>query len=103
LSAVEKVPEIFTDDVRELVKSQLLKEPLDYIESCRSVIEAQGVPIAIQAIALMGDRVEEYRRLVEGHGVDLLVFNTMDGDRLAMDGNAYPLAVELRGIPLLML
>jgi hypothetical protein len=103
LSAVEKIPEIFTDDVRQLVRSQLLKEPLDYIESCRSAIEALGVPIEIEAIALMGDRVEEYRRLVEGHGVDLLVLNTLDGDRLAMNGNAYPLAVELRGIPLLML
>ncbi len=51
----------------------------------------------------MGDRVEEYRRLVEDHRVDLLVLNTLDGDQLAMHGQAYPLAVELRGIPLLML
>ncbi len=103
LAAVEKIPEIDTDDVRELLEAQLLKEPRDYIESCRGVIEAQGAPVEIEAIVAMGDRVEEYRRLIEDHHCDLLVLNTMDGDQLAMHGQAYPLAVELRGIPLLML
>ncbi len=103
LAAVEKIPEIETDDVRQLVEAQLLKEPRDYIESCRGVIEAQGVPLKIEAIVAMGDRIEEYRRLVEDHRCDLLVLNTLDGDQLAMHGQAYPLAVELRGIPLLML
>ncbi len=103
LAAVEKIPEIETDDVRQLVEAQLLKEPRDYIGSCRGVIEAQGVPLKIEAIVTMGDRVEEYRRLVEDHRCDLLVLNTLDGDQLAMHGQAYPLAVELRGIPLLML
>ena len=103
LAAVEKIPEIETDDARELVLAQLLKEPRDYIESCRRVIEAEGLGVKIEAIVAMGDRVEEYRRLVEEHHVDLLVLNTWDGDQLAMHGQAYPLAVELRGIPLLML
>ncbi len=102
-AAIEKIPEIETDDARQLVQIQLLKEPRDYVESCREVIEAQGVPVKIEAIVAMGDRVEEYRRLVEDHHVDLLVLNTLDGDQLAMHGQAYPLAVELRGIPLLML
>ncbi len=103
LAAVEKIPEIETDDVRELVEAQLLKEPRDYIESCRKEIDAQGVPVKIEAIVAMGDRVEEYHRLVEDHRVDLLVLNTLDGDQLAMHGQAYPLAAKLRGIPLLML
>ncbi|MCH6562381.1 MAG: hypothetical protein IH800_08195 [Myxococcales bacterium] len=103
LAAVEKIPEIETDDVRQLVEAQLLKEPRDYIESCRRAIKAQGVPLKIEAIVAMGDRIEEYRRLVEDHRCDLLVLNTLDGDQLAMHGQAYPLAVELRGIPLLML
>jgi nucleotide-binding universal stress UspA family protein len=103
LDAVEKIPEIETDDVRQLVEAQLLKEPRDYVESCRKGIEAQGVPVKIEAIVAMGDRVEEYRRLVEDHRVDLLVLNTLDGDQLAMHGQAYPLAAKLRGIPLLML
>lgn len=103
LAAVEKIPEIETNDVRELVEAQLLKQPRDYIESCRRAIEAHGLHAKIEAIVAMGDRIEEYRRLIEDHLVDLLVLNTMDGDRLAMHGQAYPLAVELREIPLLML
>ena len=33
LAAVERIPEIETDDVRELVEVQLLKEPGDYVVS----------------------------------------------------------------------
>ncbi len=54
-------------------------------------------------LVAMGDRIEEYRRLIDDHRIDLLVLNTLDGDQLAMHGQAYPLAVELRNIPLLML
>lgn len=103
VAAVEKIPEIETDDVRELVEAQLLKEPRDYITSCRAAIEDAGINVKVEAIVSMGDRVSEYRRLVEEHHIDLLVFNTMDDGQLAMHGQAYPLAVELREIPLLML
>ncbi|MEE8326544.1 MAG: hypothetical protein V3R58_05845 [candidate division NC10 bacterium] len=44
LATIEKIPEIQPDDARQLVEAQLLKEPRDYIESCRKGIEAQGVP-----------------------------------------------------------
>ena len=103
LAAVEKIPEIESDDVRELVEAQLLKEPGDYIESCRKAIERLGLGIDIEAIVTMGDRVETYHRLVEDHRIDLLLLNTLDGDHHAMHGQAYPLAVEVREIPLLML
>ena len=103
VAAVERIPEIETADVRQLVEAQLLKEPRDYIESCRGEIEARGMPVKVQSIVAMGDRVEEYRRLVEDHRADLLVLNTLDGDQLAMHGQVYPLAVELRSVALLML
>jgi hypothetical protein len=51
----------------------------------------------------MGHRLSEYKRLIEEHGVDLLVFHTKDEDQLAMHGMAHPLAIELRDVPLLML
>jgi hypothetical protein len=40
---------------------------------------------------------------VDEHHVDLLVLNTKDEDQLAIHGLAYPLAVELRNTPLLLL
>lgn len=103
LDAVSKVPEIDTDDARQLVSEQLLKEPHDYVRSCRDGIEAQQLDVKIEELVRMGRRVSEYESLVAEHQIDLLVLNTMDGDQLAMHGQSYPLAVELRSIPLLML
>lgn len=103
LEAVSKIPEIDTEAARERVAEQLLKEPRDYIRSCREGIEAQQLDVKIEEIVRMGRRVSEYESLVAEQRIDLLVLNTMDGDQLAMHGQAYPLAVELRRVPLLML
>ena len=103
MDVISKIPEIDTESARELIAKQLLKEPRDFIESCRQQIAAQRLPCEIGEIVTMGRRLGEYRRLIEEHRVDLLVINTMDDDQLAMHGLAYPLAVELREIPLLML
>jgi len=103
LEAISKIPEIDTDSARALIEAQLLKDPTDYIQSCREVIEEQGLAVAIEQSVTMGRRISEYQRLIEQHGIDLLVFNTLDEDQFAMHGLAYPLAVELRQIPLLML
>ena len=102
LEVISKIPEIDTDSSRELIERQLLKEPRDYIESCRHIAE-QYLSCEIGEIVTMGRRLTEYRKLIEAHRVDLLVVNTMDEDQLAMHGLAYPLAVELRQVPLLML
>ena len=103
LEVISKIPEIDTESARELIEKQLLKGPRDYIESCRREIAEQHLPCEIGEIVIMGRRLGEYRRLIDEHRVDLLVINTMDDDQLAMHGLAYPLAVELREIPLLML
>lgn len=103
IEAIAKIPEIDTETARELIERQLLKEPGDYIDSCRAEIAERDLPIAVEAIVTMGRRIDEYRRLIEDHHVDLLVLNTFDDDQLAMHGLAYPLAVELRQVPLLLL
>ncbi len=103
LEAISKIAEIDTDQANALIPAQLQKEPADYIHRCRDLIEAEDLHIKIEEIVTVGHRLAEYRRLVEEHEVDLLIMHTMDGDQLAMRGSAYPLAVELRQIPLLML
>lgn len=103
MTAISKIPEIETEEAGDALKAQLLKEPRDFIGACRAAIEAQNLPVEIGEIVTMGDRLEQYRRLIEEHEIDLLVFYTKDEDQLAMHGMAYPLAVELRQIPLLML
>ena len=54
-------------------------------------------------IVKLGHHLSDYARLVEEHEIDLLVLNTKDEDQMAMHGIAYPLAVELRDVPMLML
>ena len=103
MTAISKLPQIDTETAWESLESQLLKEPHDYVKSCRAAIEAAEAPIKIEEIVTMGRRLDEYSRLIDEHEVDLLLMRTKDEDQLAMHGLAYPLAVELRKIPLLML
>jgi hypothetical protein len=103
INAISRIPSIDTADAREQLLDQLLKEAEDYIHSCRQVLSQEGLAISVEKAVTLGHRLREYKRLVEGHEVDLLVMHTKDEDQLAMHGLAYPLAVELREIPLLML
>ncbi len=103
MGVISRISEIDTDVARETIHRQLVKEPRDYIASCRRILQDAGVSIRVEEIVVLGHRISEYRKLIEEHEVDLLVFNTKDEDQLAMHGLAYPLAVELQQVPLLML
>ncbi len=103
LATISKIPEIDTDDARELILEQLLQDPKDYVRSCREVLEAEGVSLKVEEIVTIGHRLADYKRLIKEHQVDLLVINTKDEDQLAMHGLAYPLSVEMRDVPLLLL
>lgn len=103
LGTIGRIPEIDTDVARETIREQLLKEPKDYIASCRKGLEAAGMRLTVEEIVTIDHRLAAYTRLVTEHEVDLLVINTKDDDQMAMHGLAYPLAVEMRQIPLLMI
>lgn len=103
MGAISKIPEIDTDTARDALREQMLKDPREYIRSCRAVLQGEGLKATIETIVTFGQRLAEYRELIAEHEVDLLVMNTKDADQLAMHGLAYELAVELREIPLLML
>ncbi len=103
MGVISKIPTIDTDEAREAVREQLLKEPQDYIDGCVEVLQKAGTNVKVEDVVVFGHHLTEYKRLIEQHEVDLLVLNTKDKDQLAMHGIAYALAVELRQIPLLML
>ena len=103
LGVISRIPELDTDVARETIRQQLLKEPADYIESCRRGLAEAGVDLEVEPVVAIGRRLSEYRRLVEQRQVDLLMLHTKDDEQLAMHGLAYPLCVELREIPLLLL
>ena len=103
MDVISKIPFIDTDTAQEEILKQLLKEPGDYIRSCCEALEAEGLPLKVEKVVTLGHHLAAYERLIQERKVDLLVLNTKDEDQLAMHGLAYPLAVELRHIPLLML
>ena len=103
IEAISKIPTINTDLARKEIRARLLKDPRDYIESSREGLARSAPELTVESIVQPGHHIQAYRRLIEEHDVDLLVMNTKDEDQLAMHGLAYPLAVEVRAIPLLML
>jgi len=103
VDTISRIPSIETDGARKEILGRLLKEPGDYIQSCRTVLEEEGLELDVASIVRLGQHIREYQNLIEEHQVDLLVFNTKDEGQLAMHGLGYPLAIELRQIPLLML
>ena len=103
IEVISKIPQIDTDSARELIRAKLLQEPTDYVEACHKVIANHRPGLSLKPLVVMGHRLATYRQLIRDHEVDLLVMNTKDDDQLAMHGMAYPIAVELREIPLLLL
>ena len=102
VDAISKVPEVDTETARKEIWEQLLKEPRDYIASAVKVLQEAGEAVDVHPVVTTGHRVADYRRLVADHEVDVLVFPTLEEDRIALGGVAYSLAVELVDTPLLM-
>lgn len=103
LGTIAKLPQIDTDTARIALTRQLLKEPHDYIASCREGLQVARPDLQLAEEVALGHHLNDYKRLVSDHAVNLLVMNTKDDEQLAMHGMAYALAVELRQLPLLLL
>ncbi len=102
MEVISKIPSIDTDNARKTILAQLLKEPHDYVRACREELARQEVDVSVEEVVSTGHRLSEYKQLIDRHAVELLVMHTRDEDQFAMHGLAYPLAVELRHIPLLL-
>ena len=103
VETISRIPAIDTDVARTEILQALLKLPHDYIRSCRDVLHDTYASLSIEEIVTMGHHLADYKRLITEHDIDLLVLNTKDEDQLAMHGLAYPLVIELRSTPLLLL
>lgn len=104
LDVIGKLPSIETEVAREDIKERLLKEPMDYIDTCREVLAEQGhLTHEVVPVVVMGHRLADYAKLIEDREVELLVLHTKDEDQIALHGTAYTLAVRLRAVPILML
>jgi len=103
IDVIGKLPSIDTEVAREDILEQLLKEPHDYIQSCRAALHDTNAGLKVHEHIRLGHHLNDYKQLVSEFEIDLLVLNTKDEDQLAMHGLAYPLAVELREQAMLLL
>jgi len=103
IAAISKIPSIDTDNAREVILDQLLREPRDYMKSCIDALADDPVERRIEEVVTTARSVADYRAMLDEHGVNMLVFRTLEQDHIALHGIAYSLAVELTDTPLLML
>ncbi len=103
VEAISKIPEIDTESASEQIKTQLVREPTDYMDTVRQYLARARTSMQFHGEVAMGHRVADYKQLIERHNVNLLVFPTLEEDCIALDGIAYSLAVELVDTPLLMI
>ena len=103
MEAIGKIATIDTQSAEVALRHQLLKYPREYIDSCKTDLESRYPHITVGNIVTFGRRLREYLDYVDELKVDLLVIHGKDEDQLAMHGLSYPLAIELRQIPILFI
>lgn len=105
MALISKVPDVDTEIARREILERMQREAHDWVDSCRDSLEeilGKRAP-RVEAIFTLGKRMQTYKQLVARREARLLVLNTKDDDQLAIHGMAYPLMIELRQIPLLLL
>ena len=103
MEIISKVPSIDTEDARNKIQRQLMKEPLDYIGSCTQILREANVPIRIVGKTMMGNSLATVRSIITEESIRLLVMRTRHNEQIALHGLAYPILTEIREIPILML
>ncbi|MEJ2619123.1 MAG: hypothetical protein P8163_02430 [Candidatus Thiodiazotropha sp.] len=103
MDAISKIDVIDTELARKRLGEQLLKEPDDYFHSCADILRQHYPEMRVNSLVIFSELVAEYRHQIESRKVDLLVLSAKDERQYAMHSAAYPLSVELRHIPLLLI
>jgi nucleotide-binding universal stress UspA family protein len=103
MEAISKISTIDTKSAETALRYQLLKYPREYMDSCKSVLSSQYPGISVDSIVAYGHRLREYLVYVDDLKINLLVMRGKEEDQLAMHGLSYPLAIELRQIPILII
>ena len=103
VDAFSRIPTIDTEMARDELRARLLKDPHDYITSCREALASEKPNLEVEEVVALGHRLVEVQRLIDQYALDLIIMNTKDESQGAMSDLAYALAVEVRSIPLLLL
>lgn len=103
LRAIGKIPALSTELAEEQLPLQLLKEPREFMDSSRELIQSLRPELKLETVACFGGHLETYSELLQRYEIDLLILNAKDEGQIAMHGDVYALAVEMKHIPLLLL
>jgi hypothetical protein len=103
MDAIGKISTIDTDTAVTAIRDQLIKAPKDYIDSCRTVLAEHCPTLNVVDIVTFGHRLQDCLSAVNDHHINLLVIHGRDEDQHAMHGLSYPLAIQLRQIPILFI
>ncbi len=103
IDAISKIETIDTANAEATIKHQLLKNRKDYIESCRTALSTKYPSMTVDAIVAYGRKLTDYLGHVDELEINLLLMHGKEEDQLAMNSLSYPLAIELRQIPLLII
>jgi hypothetical protein len=103
MEIVGMIPDIDTETTATRIGEKLLDRPTDYVESISEVLRDEGIAEHIVPLVTMGHALQDYKRMVDEHEVDLLVLNTKDANQLAMSGMGYAMAIEINDRPLILL
>jgi hypothetical protein len=103
IEAIGKIETIDTDNAALTIRQELLKYPTDYLNSCSSVLTQAFPSMSVETIVAFGRKLSDYKSYVDDLEINLLLMHGKDEDQLAMHGLSYPLAIEIRQIPLLII
>ena len=103
MRAIERIPEVDTDQTRTLLDETLQKEASDFIATCIGELSEARSAVQYEAKVTRGHFLKQYTQLIGDAEIDLVVANTKDEDQLAMHGMAWSIAVELLDVALLLL
>ncbi|MDA1162417.1 MAG: hypothetical protein O3B13_04895 [Planctomycetota bacterium] len=100
---IERIPQIDSEQARQLIEFTLLKEAQDFIDTCIAELKTSRPSVDYKNRVTRGHFLKQYAGLIQAGEIDLLVTNTRDHDQLAMHGMAYSLSVELIDTAMLLL
>ncbi|PCJ19538.1 MAG: hypothetical protein COB02_07270 [Candidatus Cloacimonadota bacterium] len=102
INTISCIQQINTDVAKTEIKKKIISEANHYMNSCEKLLKKTHPGILIHKKCIFGTLISSINDYINQNQIDLLVINTKDQDQLAMHGLSYPLAVELRQIPILM-
>ena len=103
MNFISKIPEIDTEVARTSIKDQMFREAEAFVEVIKTTLEERLFKVNVHSDIRMGHQLQTYVSMVELNHIDLVVIQSKDEDQIAIHGLSYPLAVELKDLPLLIM